>query len=345
MLKVSDINYFFNIFKRHLNNHSNKIRENIITEIVNKTVPKKFYKNEKWTKIDNEVNNFISLVNDNRYDKITCSKKAGRNFNYDFHFNCYNQGLLIEQIPVEFKYNSNNINYLPQFYSPSNPSKYFNNSYEEFYYNNYFLKLIKLVDNYDPPSEEIYCKFINQPSPDFCDVLKIKYKTNKNFKKIANQYANESIKLFINNNEFNHNKMIDDILLSQNDKIYMLYKDEKFYLKKNDLSNLQIKNIEKTNNSIIIYTNKINLKVLLRWKNNNGIAFPAFQISYITDKKITKKYLIEKANLLGLSSYINTKTKFNEIIKLISFHINKDINVNMSKIDFDKILEEYYLIQ
>lgn len=37
--------------------------------------------------------------------------------------------------------------------------------------------------------------------------------------------------------------------------------------------------IKKNKNSYILSNSKFILKILLRWRNNNGIAFPAFQIS------------------------------------------------------------------
>ena len=62
----------------------------------------------------------------------------------------------------------------------------------------------------------------------------------------------------------------------------MLYKDEIFYAEKIKLKNYSI--IEYKKDSIhtrYISTTKsgLKLKILLRWKNCNGIAYSAFQIS------------------------------------------------------------------
>ena len=66
---------------------------------------------------------------------------------------------------------------------------------------------------------------------------------------------------------------------SQEDKIYMFYNNEKF-IYENSKRKFEIIETENTNNSILCkLLNNQKIKILLRWKNGNGIAFPAFQIS------------------------------------------------------------------
>ena len=62
----------------------------------------------------------------------------------------------------------------------------------------------------------------------------------------------------------------------------MLYKNNKFYLENINTDNCEIiKYIKKPNKSLYIARTKTNnnINILLRWKNGNGIAYPAFQIS------------------------------------------------------------------
>ena len=62
----------------------------------------------------------------------------------------------------------------------------------------------------------------------------------------------------------------------------MLFKDDRFYLEKINIEDYIIEEIikEPNNNRYIAKTKtgKI-LKILMRWKNGNGIAYPCFQIS------------------------------------------------------------------
>ena len=78
----------------------------------------------------------------------------------------------------------------------------------------------------------------------------------------------------------NHHK--NYLLSSQNNKIYMLYKNGKIYSQCINRENYEITSYKKEPQlQRYLATTKtgIQLKILLRWKNGNGIAFPAFQIS------------------------------------------------------------------
>jgi hypothetical protein len=60
----------------------------------------------------------------------------------------------------------------------------------------------------------------------------------------------------------------------------MLYSKSGFTLETVDVDDYIIVNYIKSHNRFDCYNKKGKLiKVLLRWKNGNGIAFPAFQIS------------------------------------------------------------------
>ena len=76
-------------------------------------------------------------------------------------------------------------------------------------------------------------------------------------------------------------KLNDYLWNSQKDKYYMLYKNDQFYLEKPNIDdytiiyNVPIPN--KYSYQCITRSNK-KMNIMLRWKNGNGIAFPAFQI-------------------------------------------------------------------
>ena len=60
----------------------------------------------------------------------------------------------------------------------------------------------------------------------------------------------------------------------------ILYKKGKFYKQIIDNNNYKINSYKKNKNKFIAKTYDGNtINILLRWKNGNGIAFPAFQIS------------------------------------------------------------------
>ena len=62
----------------------------------------------------------------------------------------------------------------------------------------------------------------------------------------------------------------------------MLYSNKKFIVQKPNMDDYQILSVTKNPTKFrfdCISKSGVKLNVLLRWKNGNGIAFPAFQIS------------------------------------------------------------------
>jgi hypothetical protein len=99
----------------------------------------------------------------------------------------------------------------------------------------------------------------------------------------ANMVSKECIKGFIENNDLNIVNLSEYLLKSQREKIYLLYKNNSFFIQSSNneddfIIESYIKNPEKFRYEAITKSNK-NLNILLRWKNGNGIAYPAFQIS------------------------------------------------------------------
>jgi hypothetical protein len=215
---------------------------------------------------------------------------AGRKYHYDFKIIINKK----HEFHVEFKFNAESINETPQFVSPMKPSQYLENSYEEYYYDNY-LKQIEEDDGIVLPCKKTYVSEIHSTTPSCINILQKKYyngckkssqytgiKEDIDFYEKMKSISLESIKTFINNNNLKIKDLSDYLLKTQENKYYMLYK--------NSIINLQTIN---TDDYLIISYKKepelqrylattksgIKMKILLRWKNGNGIAYPAFQIS------------------------------------------------------------------
>ena len=303
------------------NDKNNKIRENIIGAIINKKIPEDFYKCEKWNNIKEAVFNFLKRFS---YKKIEVIHKGGRKYNYDFD-------LMIDdkKYKFEYKYNCSNITECPQFVSPMNPSKYLNMNFEEFFYDNYLDKIIELTE-YQKPDKKIYLKEINQPNPPcmikFKELYKkgLEKKDNKSidFMKKCRKISEKSIVEFLKIVKLDTRKLSKYLFESQKDKHFMLYKDGKFHYDKftdNKIFNLIDNSIEiKGCNFLVKTENNQQLEIKLRWKNYNGLAFPAFQIQKKEAcKKIpTKKELIQLCKENNLS-YKNSMNK-NILVKLLT---------------------------
>lgn len=283
------INYYsinsFDISKKKDNDKNNKIRENLISAIINKKIPEDYYKNsKKWKNLKLNIDNYLQELHGKKYNKINCIIKAGRKYNYDFIFKIDEK-----EYKIELKFNSS-----PQFVSPMKPSQYLTNNYEEYFYDNYLIKILEEF-KLKIPNKKRYLEEIHSNQPKCLKEIQVKYyngcfnsskysgkKEDIEFYNKMKEISNTSIKNFIKNNNLDIEKLSKYLIESQKDKHYMFYKDNHFQFIKTDENNYKIKSyIKDIDKFSYIATNEKGnkIKILLRWKNGNGIAYPAFQIS------------------------------------------------------------------
>lgn len=281
----------FNEYKRKNNYINNKIREILLIAIINNIIPNEYYLlSNKWKIIKLNINKYIKTIYKNKITNIKCIRKGGRKYKYDF---C----IIINKVNyfnIEFKFNCSKVSESPQFVSPMNPSKYLTSSYEEYYYDNYLNKLLKLF-NLKIPNKSVYLKEIHSTKPKCMMEYQKKYyngckrstKFTNNEKDIifynkCKELSKQSISNFICENELNLKKLSKYLQETQKNKYYMLFKNNMFFLENIDMNNYELISYKKDpKKSRYIVTTKTNniIKILLRWKNGNGIAYPAFQIS------------------------------------------------------------------
>lgn len=291
-LDLNSIHSAFVSCQKNKNDASNKLRESIIGAVINGMIPDVFYsKCEKWKKLKDEVEKFICEISQLQKDDIkavSCIQKGGRKFNYD-----YDVFVNDTQFKVEFKFNANKLSDAPQFVSPVKPSLYLSANYEEFFYENYF-KTLAMQHNLPVPSKEEYYSQINSTEPKCLGQHQKKYymgcktsskysgdKSDVDFYKDAKKAAKDSIESFIESTDLDCEKLADYLSKSQQDKVYLFYKDGNISSFKENSLKVEITECKKEakKHSYVLTTSEgKTIKVLLRWKNGNGIAFPAFQI-------------------------------------------------------------------
>lgn len=287
----------FILSSKNQNDKNNKTRENIIGAIMNGKVPNEFYEIPQWKEKKENIFSFISqLTNNKKYNKIECEHKGGRKFNYDFDITIYydDGSIVIENI--ELKFNTPSIAGAPQFVSPVKPSQYINNdmSFEEYHYTNYLPKIAELYGGLPIPPLEEYLKQVGGDNPKCMKPYQDNYyKGSKQSSRFTNneedirlydeckKISYESIKNYINESDLNIEKLSKYLVDTQKNKKYMLYYDNKFILQTvNNLDDYIIESVTKTANTYnCVSKSGKNITILLRWKNGNGIAFPAFQIN------------------------------------------------------------------
>ena len=312
VLSYTSINAFV-ISAKNQNDTNNKTRESIIGAIINNKIPDSFFSSSaRWKQMKIAIFGFVEQVarlpqsaqhsqhpehsqlqqpayQTNTMEGISLEHKGGRKFNYDF-------SLMVNNVEynIELKFNATHIKEAPQFVSPVKPSQYMTDSYEDFFYDNYLPQLASLT-SFGIPDRSQYMKEIHSNAPSCMKAYQdlyyqgckasSQYTGEQNaiaFYKLANKLDKESRKAFLDKAELKLDLLSDYLQESQKGKVYMLYSKGRFYMETVDLSNYKLVKYEKhpKKYKFIIHSesgNKAN--VLLRWKNGNGIAFPAFQIS------------------------------------------------------------------
>ena len=309
VLSYASINAFVISMKKQ-NDSNNKTRESMIGAIINNKIPESYFSSSaRWKQMKIAIFGFVEQLarlqqlsqhsqhsqhshpsyQSDTMEGISLEHKGGRKFNYDF-------SLIINNIEynIELKFNATQIKEAPQFVSPVKPSQYMTDSYEDFFYDNYLPQLASLT-SFGIPDRTQYMKEIHSNAPSCMKAYQdlyyqgckasSQYTGEQNaiaFYKLANKLDKESREAFIDKVELKLDLLSDYLQESQKGKIYMLYSKGKFYKQTIDLSDYKLVKYEKDPKKykFVIYSesgNKAN--VLLRWKNGNGIAFPAFQIS------------------------------------------------------------------
>lgn len=276
-IKINDFNVF-DTKNRSKNDSHNKLRENIVASIINDEIPSEFYKKSTlWRNLKKELYNYIekNLFNTKDIKTIKCIIKAGRKHNNDFEIRINNTYVF----QVEFKFNATKSSETPQFVSPMKPSQYLQKNFEEYFYENYLPKIVNLA-NLNIPNKEEYFKTIHRDKVECMKLFKEKYDTDKYFNKECKKIDKEAIKQFIESSDLDIKKLSNYLLNSQKNKVYMCYKDGKFYYDKINENLYKIKKVEarKSTNYICVTESGMKLEVRLRFKNGCGLQFPAFQI-------------------------------------------------------------------
>ena len=294
-MEINDIEVFSKPNTRNKNDPTNKMREDIIVRIGNDEINPTWFENEKWRNLRDEIRIFETINAPEHYDKTKWKKKAGRKYKYDFELNYLDNGEVVLTRKIEFKNNVQTVSGCPQFVSPTNPSKYIlsEKPYEEFFYDKYLSQICEKYGR-NMPSKEEYLKQINcNKSVCLADVQSKYYRGCKR----SSQYSDEKEDIEFHNfckgvskqslNDFYETCILDCDTLneylqsSQKGKEYMMYHNGKIYHEVMDINDYTIDPNSIMNSSPSFKGKTVSgkkINILFRWKNGNGIAFPAFQI-------------------------------------------------------------------
>jgi hypothetical protein len=292
---------------RNKNDKNNKMREAIICAIINNKVPETYYLTEQWRALKAAVDGFLAEcgagAGGGSYSDVKCILKGGQGHNYDFSVVFTSGGedaVAAATYHVEFKFNASKVSDTPQFVSPMKPSQYLSGSYEEYFYDKSMAQIAAEAATTIPDRAE-WLKQIHNNAPACVKHLQDKYyagcaKSSQYtksaddiaFYQLAKKLSAESIRGFITEHSLDIVKLSEYLRESQEGKTYMLFQPATatagptITLQRVDPADYNIvscvPNPGKSRYDCVTQSGK-KVRVLLRWKNGNGIAFPAFQIS------------------------------------------------------------------
>lgn len=296
MPDVTDIKYFLSKgVNKSSNDESNKIRENIITNMLN--LDDDYFNDTEygvqWKDLREKFMNVLFTICKLPYKQVDIKHMGGMTHNYDFRLQFLKEdNTLSKEVKIEFKHNNTNVKDLVQFlelYDKDCKSTFdiCDISYAEFYYDNYLDKYIECDSEIkeSKPSKEVYLKNvcdIKYKHPFFKDL----YNNKSNKIKEKKQVANESIKTYLQNyySTFRFEKISEKIKESQTDKVFILWDCENFHTQSINTESLKIKNIIKVSDlyfDVLVDGLEYNIRIRLNWGNNNGIANPRWKFTFI----------------------------------------------------------------
>lgn len=295
-ISKEDIVHFKETFGRGGNDDANDKREDIVIMMLNNRVPVEFLEYDPmWsvlsTRVRSCVHNIITSECITLMNRVEFVRAGGRGKHHDIEL--IGDGKV--QLKIEFKHGASEVVETPQIVSPMKPSQYMTISFEDFYYTFYLPKIVE-NESLTVPEKDIYMKQIHSNEPKCMLDFQNKYYAgcerssqftskdeDKEFYNKCNETSKSAIREFLSRDDV---ELCDDALSSYfiktQEKVYLMYKDGNFTSQRIDPKEFVIDSYvkEPENYRFVVQTKTgKKLHILLRWKNGNGVAFPAFQIS------------------------------------------------------------------
>jgi hypothetical protein len=283
-ISVDDIDCFKSLLGkgRAQNDSVNKKREHILPMLLNTA-----HTDPRWIRIAAKLDTTLRSLYPGPVERMTLTQHGGRGNNHDFLLKMFLNDTVVFETKLEFKHNAKTIDAAPQYLSLA--AKYTKISYAEYFYDNYMPELCSLHPKIIAPSRFKYLKHVHQPNYDAHPFFQTLYDLKKSNKTVANnliRISNVSIQKFLElyGNTLNHKEVIAHIKTTQQDKTFLLwdldtFKIDNFLPEELDIVG-PIDAGSKSKNTIVLgcKNSKSTHHMLLRWRNNLCVLFPAWQI-------------------------------------------------------------------
>ncbi len=267
---------FFQRSARAANDSANKLRETILSEILDTDHVQDPLYGDRWKKVQSAWKQALHEVAKCPYETVRVIHKGGRS-NHDFVAEYMNQEQ-VQSRQLEFKV-SKTMKSIPQFLSLYVSFGLFPVLYDHYYYHEHLDKYLTWVGIEKPPYEEWRRELYKSGSTlPFFQTLR---ERESEHKKEKEKVVNDSIQSYLET----HGATFDPCplyakLQSSQDKDYLLWDGDRFQVHRLTFGPLEYRG--HTKNQLLIQSGEIDLRMLLRWKNHKGILGPAWQISVVS---------------------------------------------------------------
>jgi hypothetical protein len=302
---MDDIDYFKKQTGkgRETNDKANKCRERVIEQLV---LPET---GEAWNHLVEKHPDYIKLrisfwkaigaMYQGPFDNVSLVHRGTRRHTYDYEIELYSEGALVFSCKkLEFKFNARTIDHCPQYLTVDATRYVHGTTYAEHFYDRYIQRVCCLSETLQPrlPDRATYLSKVHTTNyechPFFKELYRV-VKSDKRNEKTLSKLAKESISSYLNSECcFKLDDMVQEIQ-KQASKLFLLWdtKKSEFILDKFSSEELSITGLQgvKLANSLVLSTAcKSEHHALLRWKNNNCILLPAWQIKLVRSKPVGK---------------------------------------------------------
>jgi hypothetical protein len=286
---------------RDSNDSQNKIREQLLSELLTESVSgfmADHTHGAAWMTLKTQWSGALAMLASKcaigEYSAVSVKQAGGRGMNYDFAVTFTTSGSPVV-VKVEFKYGGKCVDALPQFFNAGANKPFHSMSYASYFYTHYLdqvMMLYELPADLKPPMDT-YLKYVYQNNYEKLPLFAALYKAEcdevdptkpKYHAKAA--IVHTSIRAYLSEvaSTTDLAALTSEFQRSQTDKHYLLYSDGAFHYDSIHPEELVATGvIGVSGDKLLIQSGRPTTQhaMLLRWKNHNGILFPAWQISMI----------------------------------------------------------------
>ena len=286
---------------RDSNDSQNKVREQLLSELLTESVSGFMddpTHGTAWMALKTQWFGALAMLASKcaigEYSAVSVKQAGGRGMNYDFAVTFTTSGGPVV-VKVEFKYGGKCVDALPQFFNAGANKPFHSMSYASYFYTHYLdqvMILYELPAELKPPMDT-YLKYVYQNNYEKHPLFSALYKAEcdetdpakpKYHAKAA--IVHTSIRAYLSevSDTTDLAALTSEFQRSQTDKHYLLYSDGAFHYDAIHPEELVATGvIGVRGDSLLIQSGRATTQhaMLLRWKNHNGILFPAWQISMI----------------------------------------------------------------